>query len=82
MKLAVTRDERLIHSKQNELKNTSRVVFIAANEPVEVRRKQTFNRLKYNAERSGKTVNVINDVLFVDYVPTFSRSQGKLLTIC
>ena len=37
-----------------------RGIFIAADEPREMRRKSTFDRLKYRAERDGKRV-VIND---------------------
>lgn len=79
VKLTVAWDKRLILSKRNELKNSGlEGVFIAADEPVEIRRKQTFNRLKHNAERSGKAVSILNDVLYVDTVPTYSRSQGKI----
>lgn len=80
VKLKVAWDKRLILSKRSELKNSHLVgVFIAADEPIEMRRKETFNRLKYKAELSGKSVVVVNDdVLHIDNVPTYSLSQGKI----
>ena len=51
---------------------SQRGIFISADEPLEVRRKQTFDRLKYRADQSQKLVNVTDGVLSIDSVAVFS----------
>ena len=66
IKLGVTWDRRLLLNKSSKLKGyTQRGIFIAPDEPDDVRRKQTFERLKYRAERAGKCVEVSNNVLSI-----------------
>ena len=51
-------DRRLTLSRSNKPKSYSqRGIFIAPDEPLEVRRRQTLERLKYRAQREGKRVN-------------------------
>jgi hypothetical protein len=59
---------------------TERGIFIAADEPIEVRRKNTFDRLKYRAEREGKPVSVVDGILSVDGIAVFSLSSGHINT--
>jgi len=53
-------------------------VFIRPDEPIEARRKQTLERLKDRAERSGKHVSVVNGMLAVDGVDVFSLENGHV----
>jgi hypothetical protein len=72
-------DKRLILSKCNKLKQyTQRGIFIAPDEPLEVRRKQTFDRLQYRAEHAGKCVDVVNGILYVEGVAEYSLVDGSL----
>ena len=81
VKLRVVWDRRLILSKCSKLKSyDQRGIFVAPDEPIEVRRKQAFDRLKYRAERDGKIVTVVNNVLSVDGVATFSIVDGYINT--
>jgi hypothetical protein len=67
VKLRTVWDKRCILSKCMNLKHyTERGIFIAADDPVEVRRKNTFDRLKYRAEREGKSVSVVDGILSVE----------------
>jgi hypothetical protein len=69
-KLHVAWDKRLILSKCSKLKNyKQRGIFIAPDEPLDVRRKQTLDRLKDRTERAGQSVVVNNGVLFIGGVP-------------
>jgi len=59
------------------LKNYSkRGIFIAGDEPVEVSRQQTMDRLRYRAERANKIVAVSNGVLSIDGAVVFSLKDG------
>ena len=53
-------------------------MFIASDEPFEVRRRQTFDRLKYPAERAGSRVEVKEAVLYIIDVAEFSLTEGFL----
>ena len=77
VKLRVAWDKRLILSKCSKLKNyEQRGIFITPDEPLDVRRKQTLDRLKYRAERAGESVVVNDGVLFIGGVPKFSLTDG------
>ena len=81
VKLRTVWDKRIIMNGCSRLKNFSqRGIFISSDEPLEVRRKQTFGRLKYRAESSNKIVSVTDDVLSIDGVAVFSLSAGYLNT--
>ena len=75
-------DKRLVLSNCRKLGSTSdymRKVYIAADEPVEVRRKRVFDRIKAKAERSGKVVVVDNEgVLVIDNVKVYSLRDGPV----
>lgn len=67
VKLRTVWDKRCILSKCMNLKHyTERGIFIVADEPIDVRRKNTLDRLKYRAERGGKSDSVVDGILSVD----------------
>ena len=77
VKLRTVWDKRIILSGCSRLKEFSqRGIFISADESLEVRRKQTFERLKNRANSSKKLVNVTNGVLSIDGVCVFPLSDG------
>lgn len=79
VKLRTAWDKRLILSRASKLKQfNQRGVFIVPDEPIEVRRKQAFDRLKYRAERAGKRVAVNDGILVIDDVAEFSLVDGFL----
>jgi hypothetical protein len=78
VKLRTVWDKRVILSKSSMLKNFGEPIFIAADEPLEVRRKNMLARIQSRAERAGKSVSVVDGVLSVDNVNVFSLSAGKL----
>lgn len=79
VKLRVVWDRRLILSKCSKLKQYGqRGIFIAPDETLEVRRKQTLDRLKYRAEQVGKKVHVTDGILFINDVAEFSLADGSL----
>jgi len=53
-----------------------RGVFIASDETVDVRRKQTLDCLKYRAERANKAVSVVDGVLSVEGNAVLSLATG------
>jgi len=77
LKLHSTWDKRIILSNSRVLKNyNKRGIFIVGDEPVEVRRQQTMDRLKYRAVRANKTVDVNDGILTIDGVVEFSLKDG------
>ena len=40
--------------------------------------KNSFDQLKYRAQREGKRVEINNDVLVIDGVAVFSLSSGRI----
>jgi len=61
------------------MKNYSqRGIFIVSDEPIEVRWRQTFDRLKFHAERAGKRLSGDDGILFIDDVAEFSVVNGFL----
>jgi len=71
-------DRRLILSNCYKLRDYRERVFIKPDESVEVRRKRSFDQLKRQAERDGKTVSVANGILTVDGSEVFSLRQGPV----
>lgn len=81
IKLRTVWDKRLILSKCNKLKTyNQRGVFIAPDEPLDVRRRNALDQLKYRAQRAGKNVEVVNDTLVVDGTAVYSLSTGRIST--
>ena len=79
VKLRSIWDRRLLLSSRRKLKDyTTARVYINADESLEVRRQQTFDRLKRKAEYDGKNVQINGDVLLVDNVAVFSLQNGFL----
>ena len=79
IKLRSVWDKRCILSRCSNLKQYSeRGIFIAADEPIEMRRKNTFDRMKYRAERDGKRVVITGDVLSIDGKAVYSLQDGHL----
>ena len=70
----------MILSRSSRLKNfVIPKVFVVPDEPIESRRKNTFERLKNKAERANKVVRVVdNDILFVDSEAVFSLKDGYI----
>lgn len=78
VKLKSAWDKRLILRGSYKLKDRSDKVFVFSDEPLETRRKQMMDRIKSKAEREGKIVSVVDDVLHVNNVATFSLKDGYL----
>lgn len=79
VKLKTAWDKRLLLTKSRELRNSTYAnVFIVADEPLEVRRKQALGRLKYKATQSGRRTDIVNNVLFVDGKAVFSLANGSV----
>lgn len=79
IKLNSVWNRRLILAGARKLRDTQelRRVFITADEPPDVRRLNTWNRLKGKAERDGKNVIVSEDgVLSIDGVDIFCKRRG------
>ena len=53
-------------------------MFVVPDEPLQVRRKRQLNRLKMKAERDGKSVSAVNEVLTVDGVTVFTVKDGVI----
>lgn len=78
VKLRCAWDRRIILIKASKLKEYDERVFIAADEPMDVRRKKMLERMKARAERDHKTVSVADGILSIDGVAVFSLRDGKL----
>ena len=77
VKLRTAWDKRLILSRCSRLKQYSqRGIFATPDEPPEVRRKETYVRLKSRALNENKIVDEKDGVLIIDNVAIFSLSQG------
>jgi len=80
VKLRSSWDKRIIISRRSSLKGYPGSVYIAADEPLEVRRQKALDRIKSRAERAGNTVSIAGDVLFVNNEPVFSLSRGNIVS--
>jgi hypothetical protein len=79
VKLGSVWNRRLVMAGVRKLRNVTELqrVFITADEPLEVRRQNTLDRLKYRAQREHKQVSISNDgVLSIDGVETFCIQRG------
>lgn len=77
VKLRVAWDKRIILSNSRSLKQFRQgEVFIAPDEPLEVRRAKTLDRLKSSGVKAGKSATVTDGVLVIDGVEVFSLSNG------
>jgi hypothetical protein len=76
-------NRRLVIAGARKLRDTTAFsrVFITADEPLDLRRRNTLDRLKFRAQRDGKTVSVSTDgVLSINGVDTFSLQGGFIST--
>lgn len=79
VKLRNVWDKRVVLSKCSKLKQyTQSGMFIAPDEPLETRRKNTLERLRYRAEHSGQRAVVTDGILTIDDVTIFSLKDGYL----
>jgi hypothetical protein len=79
VKLRIAWDRCINLSKGSTLKNYSQAgIFISADEAIEVRRKNTFERLKNRAVQAGQSVAVIDSILIINDVMMFSVEKGYL----
>lgn len=78
VKLRTVWDRRLVLANSFKLRNFDQRVYVAPDEPLEVRRKKTFDRIQSRATREGKATAVADGVLMVDGVATFSLANGRL----
>ena len=69
-------DCRILLNASRKLKGSG--MFLSRDEPVEVRRKATLERLKRRAEADNKQVSVDNGQLVIDGTAVFSLSRGFL----
>ena len=80
VKLRKVWDRRLVLSSARKLSETAefRRIGFAADEPLEIRRKNTMKRLHYKASHDGKmaSMSATGDCLFVDGVLVFSMKDG------
>ena len=80
VKLNSAWDKRVILRGSWKLKGHYNKVFVVPDEPLDVRRQQTWDRIKRKAEMNGKNVSVIEGNLCIDGVATFSLSRGFLVS--
>ena len=78
VKLQTVWDRRIVLSNCNKLKNYGDRVSVAPDEPIDVRRRRVFDRLKEKAERNGSVVVIDNDVLIVDNAKVYSMKDGPV----
>ena len=78
IKLHSAWDRRIVLSGAHNLATDARFrrVFLSADEPVDVRRRNTLERLKKRAISDGKGVLVNDGVLLIDGVTVFSLERG------
>lgn len=80
VKLKTVWDRRLVVIGANKLAQCEEYkrIYVSPDEPLDVRRKATLERLKKRAERERKTVNFSNGVLSIDNEVVFSLTEGFL----
>jgi len=76
VKLRLFWDKRILLSSSYKLTRYASRVFLVADEPIDVQRKNTKARLKTRAERGGKLIEVQNDMLIVDNIAISSLEKG------
>jgi hypothetical protein len=78
IKLQSVWDRRIVLNGARRLANVNslRRVFLSPDEPVDVRRRNTIERLKHKALRDGKCATVNDGVLLIDGIAVFSIVNG------
>lgn len=82
VKLHSAWDRRIILNGARKLAGVERFarIFISPDDPLEVRRKKTLDRLKRTATKQNKIVTVINGVINIDGKDVFSVDSGFLVS--
>ena len=75
-KLRTVQDQRFILNSCQKLKKYPQRIYIDPDEPPEARLKSVLDRLRYRAQREGKSAVVNDAVLFIDVVATYSLTSG------
>jgi hypothetical protein len=78
VKLHSAWDRRIILRSSWKLKSFPERIYIAPDEPLNVRCKHTLERIKTLTERDGKSVDVQNGVLFVYNTAVHSLEEGVI----
>jgi len=79
VKLRTVWDKRLILSSCSSLKQYSqRGVFVSADEPPEVRRREMYGKLKHRAVKDNKIVDKKDGILIIDNITVYSLSRGYI----
>ena len=79
VKLRTIWDKRIVLNKCSKLKQYSHSgIFIAPDEPLETRRKNTLERLRYRAEHSGQRAVITDGILTIHDVTVLSLKDGYL----
>lgn len=75
-------DKRIVLSGARNLSNQDRFrrIFVAADEPLDVRRRNTLDRMKVKAQQKGKAVDINNGTLSIDGVAVYSLVRGFIRT--
>jgi len=76
VKLRCVWDCRILLAVVRKLKGSG--MYLSRDEPIEIRRKATMERLQRRAQDDGKQVLVENDRLLIDGTAIFSFSRGFL----
>jgi len=78
VKLKTAWDRRLVVIGAKKLAPCEKFkrIYVSPDEPLDVRRQATLERLKKGAERERKSVNISNGVLFIDNEAVFSLNEG------
>lgn len=79
VKLYSAWDRRMVLSNTSKLKSFRDRIYIAPDEPREVRRQHTLDRLRIRAEREGKAVSVVHGKLSVNGVVIYSLIDGAVI---
>ena len=78
VKLQTVWDHKIVLSNCHKLTNYGDRVSVAPDEPIDVRRRRVFDRLKEKAERNGSVVVIDNGVLIVDNAKVYSMKDGPV----
>jgi hypothetical protein len=80
VKLRTMWDKRIILNNSSKLNSYADRVFIAPDEPVDVRRQKALDRLKYRAERERRNVQLCSGILSIDGKAVISMETGFIRT--
>jgi hypothetical protein len=79
VKLDSVWDQREILKNSHRLKNYPDKIYVAADKSRDDRRRLCLDRMKERAERDGKSVTIVDGVLSIDGVATYSTASGRIV---